>query len=698
MSLNDILGTARTGLMASQAMMRSVSSNIANANTPGYAREVTQVYTGVAGGRVNGVIVGEPSRVADKFLENTVYNRSAAAGWSQSATSYLGQLQSLLGAVGSESGLAARLNALSSSATQMTSLPTSPQTVAQFTGNVNDAISLLNQLDSEAGALQANVASEVSGTVERANTLLSQIHDLNGTIAQRKAIGQSISGLENERSTALAELGGLMKVTVREQADGRVTIDSGSGQVLLDRRLRVLSYPVGAGAQQPLYPSIDIRFANADGTPGAATGDKIDSSSVGGKLGALIDLRDNILPGFSDQLGTVFAALAESLNAASNGGTTVPAPNALEGRSSGLVATDRLGFTGKTTVGITSADGTLIAKSTLDFDAMGPGATVQDALDALNADLAPHGTATLVDGKLTLTATDSANGVAIGDDEATPSNRAGVGFSQFFGLNDVVRSEGAPLVPSGFNAGDPMGFTAGETSQIVLRDAGGRTLGIYNFTATGTETYGDMVNQLNGSPLGAHGSFSIDDRGRMQFAPNTASLGATISIPVDSTSRFGTGLSFSEISGLSPRSSGLSNAGIREQIADNPLLLPLAKLQLGAAVGDKALGAGDIRVATDFVDRLAAAVNMGTAGTATFDSFSNQMIANVAGQALTAETAFNAASARLNDAINRRDGFAGVNVDEELANMVVLQNSYSAAARVMTTAGQMYDTLLAMMN
>ena len=184
----------------------------------------------------------------------------------------------------------------------------------------------------------------------------------------------------------------------------------------------------------------------------------------------------------------------------------------------------------------------------------------------------------------------------------------------------------------------------------------------------------------------------------MQFAPNTASLGATISIPVDSTSRFGTGLSFSEISGLSPRSSGLSNAGIREQIADNPLLLPLAKLQLGAAVGDKALGAGDIRVATDFVDRLAAAVNMGTAGTATFDSFSNQMIANVAGQALTAETAFNAASARLNDAINRRDGFAGVNVDEELANMVVLQNSYSAAARVMTTAGQMYDTLLAMMN
>ena len=32
----------------------------------------------------------------------------------------------------------------------------------------------------------------------------------------------------------------------------------------------------------------------------------------------------------------------------------------------------------------------------------------------------------------------------------------------------------------------------------------------------------------------------------------------------------------------------------------------------------------------------------------------------------------------------------------ELSQMVVLQNSYSAAARVMSTASEMYDTLLAM--
>ena len=55
------------------------------------------------------------------------------------------------------------------------------------------------------------------------------------------------------------------------------------------------------------------------------------------------------------------------------------------------------------------------------------------------------------------------------------------------------------------------------------------------------------------------------------------------------------------------------------------------------------------------------------------------------------------AAARRDDAVNRRDSFSGVNIDEELADMVVFQNSYGAAARTITVAREMYDTLIAMM-
>ena len=43
----------------------------------------------------------------------------------------------------------------------------------------------------------------------------------------------------------------------------------------------------------------------------------------------------------------------------------------------------------------------------------------------------------------------------------------------------------------------------------------------------------------------------------------------------------------------------------------------------------------------------------------------------------------------------RRENLSGVNLDEELANLIIYQQSYNAAARMITTANQMYDTLLA---
>jgi flagellar hook-associated protein 1 FlgK len=75
-SINSILSSAMSGLAASQAGMQTVSTNIANVNTPGYARQKLAQSASVAGGNVNGVVIGEPARVADKFLENAVYDRA----------------------------------------------------------------------------------------------------------------------------------------------------------------------------------------------------------------------------------------------------------------------------------------------------------------------------------------------------------------------------------------------------------------------------------------------------------------------------------------------------------------------------------------------------------------------------------------------------------------------------------------------
>lgn len=699
MSLNEILGTAVSGLGASQAGLRTVSNNIANVNTPGYARQKVSQTTSVLNGRVSGVVVGEPARVADRFLEAAVYRRGGDAGRAEVSSDYLDRLQSLLGAPGADSAIPARLNAISASAAQMTGTLAPGETVAGFTGDVADAIQSLQQLDGDVASLRGDVESEVIYTVDRINGLLKQIQDLNDTVARLDGGGRSSAGAADQRMVALQELSGLINVAVREQPDGRVTIDTVGGAALLDRRLRQLSYAgSGDGTSQPAYPLIELRFADEKGNPGAATGEVIESSAAGGKLGGLLDLRDHVLPEFSEKLGVLFGGLAEALNAASNEGTTVPPPIRLDGRQTGLSDADRLGFTGAATFAVTKADGTLVAKTRVDFSALGAGATVADAVAAINAGLGGAGTASFVDGKLTLQATGTGDGVVVAQDRASPSMRAGVGFSQYFGLNDLVRTESSALVPSGFTPADPHGFGPGETTEIVLRDTSGRALARYTMSSAAGPTFGDLVSDLNASPLGRFGTFSMDDRGRFRFAPDPSVPGAMLSIPSDSTSRVGTGRSFSALSGFTGESNGLKAAEVRPDILTDYTRLPLARFQDGAAVGTKALGANDTRGATAFVERLGGSIDLGKDGVMSMERLSSVLLGRAATQASQAQTSLTAAAARRDDAINRRDSYSGVNIDEELAQMVVLQNSYSAAARVISTASAMYDTLIAMVS
>ena len=110
MALSDILGSAMSGLNAAQAGLRVVSTNIANVGTTGYARERLNVSTNVIGGRVNGVVVGETTRVADRFLEAASYRRAGDVGSAETTAGYLDRLQALLGAPSAESSLTAQLD------------------------------------------------------------------------------------------------------------------------------------------------------------------------------------------------------------------------------------------------------------------------------------------------------------------------------------------------------------------------------------------------------------------------------------------------------------------------------------------------------------------------------------------------------------------------------------------------------------
>ena len=98
-----------------------------------------------------------------------------------------------------------------------------------------------------------------------------------------------------------------------------------------------------------------------------------------------------------------------------------------------------------------------------------------------------------------------------------------------------------------------------------------------------------------------------------------------------------------------------------------------------------------------FGDELARAIDFGKDGKVTTAAIAAALVGDAGAGAARASGTLQDATARRDDAINRRDSFSGVNIDEELSQMVIFQNSYSAAARVISTANDMYDTLFAML-
>ena len=68
MAISALMASALSGLQSAQTGLTTVSNNITNVNTPGYAREIVDLSPAVAGGVGDGVTVDDVRRVTNQYL------------------------------------------------------------------------------------------------------------------------------------------------------------------------------------------------------------------------------------------------------------------------------------------------------------------------------------------------------------------------------------------------------------------------------------------------------------------------------------------------------------------------------------------------------------------------------------------------------------------------------------------------------
>lgn len=78
----------------------------------------------------------------------------------------------------------------------------------------------------------------------------------------------------------------------------------------------------------------------------------------------------------------------------------------------------------------------------------------------------------------------------------------------------------------------------------------------------------------------------------------------------------------------------------------------------------------------------------------TTDDFYNSLISRLGTEAREAKQEYTTQNELMVELENMRQSVMGVNLDEEMANMVQFQQSYNASARMISTLNEMLDTII----
>ena len=730
MSLNSIMNIATTGLQTAQDQLKVTSNNITNVNTPGYIRQVLNQQALSSGGTGAGVTAGQVTLASDQYLESAQYTATAAAGSADASYNVLNQIQSEFGDLTDPNGIFNQAATALSSAATAAENPTSAASRQQVLANMSSFLGQGQQIANQIQAARGQADSQIASDVQTANNLLQNIASLNTQISAGLAGGTDITASQTQQNTDIQSLSKLIDVATSTSSNGSVNLRTTTGMALVTNASAVtLNYQAATSVNATTaFSPISVT------TIGGQTQDLANNLSSG-EIQGLLNVRDNSSVAINDQLNQYMSQFANAVNAAHNASSAVPAPASLTGKNLSQTVDEAVtGFTSSngnpTETNLVTLDnsGNITHQLTVDFNPAGDGSgtwsldngasTGTFSAATFDTDLtnAFGGAATVsfTNGQLSITAsgTGGNNGVAVVDPPAGSANAAasktGEGFSQFFGLNDLITSNVPTTNQTGLTANSNAGFTGGAVN-FALKSPSGGLISTVNFTMPSSGTMTSLVNALNdtNTGVGRYGTFSLDQNGALTFQgfgnpPNT------LSITSDSTSRLTTsGPSFSQFFGLGGNASTVaSQLQVNSKITNNPSLLALAQVDL-SAVNSQGQPGGQLQASDGSGGTLLSnagnvpmnfnATSLSAAGSSTVAEYGSNLAGQVGTLSADAKTASDSADAQLTEATSRRSAAEGVNLDQELVNLTTYQQAYSAAGRLVEAVQDMYTVLTNMM-
>lgn len=301
-------------LLSSRAGLDTVGHNIANANTPGYSRQRVELSAspsillrGLALG--NGVDTDSILRTADALLQRRLVTQTGTIAQVQARLAGMSQVESLLG----EPGVGGLADLMKSFGTSLGRLAASPEDASLASGAVQSSLSLtarFNELASSLSTTRRDNGAEVAGTVRQINTVAAEVSKLNIQIATFEKKGVAANDLRDQRDEALKALASLVSISYTERPNGMVTVTAKGALLIGETKSYALSATVS--------PEGAVTVA-LEGHPSAL-------DVKGGKLGGLLRLSEDFVPGLASKLDMLAKNLILEMNRAHSTGVPSDGP------------------------------------------------------------------------------------------------------------------------------------------------------------------------------------------------------------------------------------------------------------------------------------------------------------------------------------------------------------------------------------
>ncbi|NLM52706.1 MAG: flagellar hook-associated protein FlgK [Firmicutes bacterium] len=318
------LNIARLGMQAQQKALEVTAHNIANANTPGYSRQVAHMSPTTAlpylpkGMLGTGVRVDNIARVRDLFLERQIRHETHILGKWEARSTYLSQIEYIF-LEPSENGFNHVLGVFFDSWQELSLNPESSAARTALIENSNLLLNAIKQTYKHLETVRDDITAHIELKVAEINSLAEQIKDLNIQITSLTVRNNQPSDLMDRRDLLLEQLAKIINFDVSYSENGAVNVlISGRPLVFENTVYELATEPMSAeekaeipyfNTDPPWPPAPKIVWAK-DKTPIANNNKDLD-----GELGGLLELRDQELRQYMQDFESLVWGIVNAVNA-----------------------------------------------------------------------------------------------------------------------------------------------------------------------------------------------------------------------------------------------------------------------------------------------------------------------------------------------------------------------------------------------